>query len=256
MTPDLQDLEISPGEIRHLSGVDASVVFRPTFFHNPQGRWSFLFQELLLSLALTPIIVGFLHVFVILPFLGTSLPATIITLIAVPIAIVACRWLWLQRRSRKSLGYLLDEVDRYNAVIKAIDINDRLQATRKEPTSPGDYPDAILRGDRHFAPAQRDRENVISALTLIKEDLVSALKTERILRENQSFLVSNPELLVSNLRTLQTLQVQNRASEYGRLLNEALQIAADVSEEVSNPGLAYTGLVREIETSRTDQPKS
>ncbi len=225
MTPDLQDLEISSGEIRHLSGVDASEVFRPTILHNAQARWSFLFQELLLSLALTPIIVGLLHVFVILPLFGTSLPATIITLIAVPIAIATYRWFWLQRRSRKSLGYLLDEVDRYNAVIKAIDINDQLQATRKEQISATDYADdGILRGG--------DRGNVISALTLIRSDLVSALKAERILRENQSFLVSNPELLASNLTTLQTLQVQDQASEYGRLLNEALQIATDVSEEM------------------------
>ncbi|MCP2727088.1 hypothetical protein [Limnofasciculus baicalensis] len=225
MTPDLQDLEILSGEIRHLSGVDASEVFRPSLLHNAQARWSFLFQELLLSLALTPIIVGLLHIFVILPLFGTSLPATIMTLIAVPIAIATYRWLWLQRRSRKSLGYLLDEVDRYNAVIKAIDINDQLQATRKEQVSSTDYADdGILRGG--------DRGNVISALTLIRSDLVIALKAERILRENQSFLVSNPELLASNLTTLQTLQVQDRASEYGRLLNEALQIATDVSEEM------------------------
>lgn len=233
MAPDLQDLEISSGEIRHLSGVDASEVFRPTLFHNRQARWSFLFQELLLSLALMPIIVGLLHVFVILPLFGTSLTATIITLIAVPIAIATYRWLWLQRSSRKSLGYLLDEVDRYNAVIKAIDINDQLQATRKEQISSTDgADDGILRGEESFTPAPGDRENVISALTLIRDDLVTALKAERILRENQSFLVSNPELLASNLRTLQTLQVQDRASEYGRLLNEALQIATQVSEEM------------------------
>lgn len=225
MTPDLQDLEISSGEIRHLSGVDASEVFRPSLLHNPQARWSFLCQELLLSLALTPIIVGLLHVFVILPLLGTSLLTTIITLIAVPIAIATYRWFWLPRRSHKSLGYLLDEVDRYNTVIKAIDINDQLQATRKEQISSRDYADdGILRDG--------DRENVISALSLIKEDLVSALKAERIIRENQSFLIGNPEILVSNLRTLQTLQVQDRASEYGRLLHEALQIATDVSEEM------------------------
>jgi hypothetical protein len=78
-----------------------------------------------------------------------------------------------------------------------------------------------------------DRQKVIEALTLTKEDLVRALRAERILRENKSFLVGNPELLVTNLRTLQSLQVNDQASEYGRLLNEALQIAVGVQEEMS-----------------------
>ena len=213
--PDLQGLEISPGELRHLSGVDSTEVFRPSILHNPKQRWSFLFQEFLLSLALTPIIVGLLHVFVILPLIGASLPATLVTLVGVPIAIVATRWFWLQRNSPTALCCLLDEVDRYNAVIKAIHINDQLEAAGTRETS------------------LSDRQKVIEALTLTKEDLVRALRAERVLRENQSFLVGNPELLATNLRTLQTLQVNDRASEYGRLLNEALQIASGVQEEMT-----------------------
>lgn len=213
--PDLQGLEISPGELRHLSGVDSTEVFRPSILHNPKQRWSFLFQEFLLSLALTPIIVGLLHVFVILPLIGGSLPATLVTLVGVPIAIVATRWFWLQRNSPMALCCLLDEVDRYNAVIKAIHINDQLEAAGTRETS------------------LSDRQKVIEALTLTKEDLVRALRAERVLRENQSFLVGNPELLATNLRTLQTLQVNDRASEYGRLLNEALQIASGVQEEMT-----------------------
>ncbi|HBE20337.1 MAG TPA: hypothetical protein DEG17_16615 [Cyanobacteria bacterium UBA11149] len=230
MTPELQELEISSGEIRHLSGVDVSEVFRPSILTNPQTRWVFLFQELLLILALTPMIVGLLHVFVILPLLGTSLGATIFSLIAVPIAIAAYRWLWWQRGSRKSLGYLLDEVDRYNATIKAIDIHDRLQATRTQLVTLSEEEQNIIRPDSFAGLGHR--EHIIAAMTLIKQDLVSALQAERILRENKSFLVTNPELLTSNLRTLQTLQIQNRASEYGHLFNEALQIATDVSLEM------------------------
>ena len=215
MQPDLQGLEISPGELRHLSGIEPTEVFRPTILKNPKERLNFLFQECLLSLALMPIIVGLLHVFVILPLIGGSLVATIVTLILVPIAVVAIRWFWLQRSSPKALGSLLDEVERYNAVIQAIHIHDQLEAVGTT--------DASL----------SDRQKVIEALTLTREDLVKAIRAERILRENQSFLVSNPELLATNLRTLQTLQVHDRASEYGHLLNEALQIAAGVSEEMT-----------------------
>jgi membrane-associated protease RseP (regulator of RpoE activity) len=213
--PDLQGLEISPGELRHLSGVDPTEVFRPSILNNAKDRWSFLFQEFLLSLALTPIIVGLLHIFVILPLIGGSLLATIVSLILVPISVIAIRWLWLKRNSPTALCGLLDEVERYNAVIKAIHINDQLEAVGTTEIS------------------LSDRQKVMEALTLTREDLVKALRAEKILRENQSFLVNNPELLATNLRTLQTLQVHDRASEYGRLLNEALQIASGVQEEMA-----------------------
>jgi hypothetical protein len=213
--PDLQELEFTPGELRHLSGVDPTEVFRPSILRNPKERWHFLFQEFLLSLALMPIFVGLLHVFVILPLLGSSLIATIASLIFVPIFIIVCRWFWLKSHSPAALCSLLDEVERYNAVIQAIDINDQLQAT----------------GTREMSLTERLK--VLEALKLTKEDLVRALRAERILREHQSFLVGNPELLITNFRTLQTLQVHDRASEYGRLLNEALQIAAGVQEEMS-----------------------
>ena len=215
MQPDLQGLEISPGELRHLSGVDPTEVFRPSILNNAKDRWSFLFQEFLLSLALTPIIVGLLHIFVILPLIGGSLLATIVSLILVPISVIAIRWLWLKRNSPTALCGLLDEVERYNAVIKAIHINDQLEAVGTTEIS------------------LSDRQKVMEALTLTREDLVKALRAEKILRENQSFLVNNPELLATNLRTLQTLQVHDRASEYGRLLNEALQIASGVQEEMA-----------------------
>lgn len=232
MQPDLQGLEISPGELRYLSGVDSTEVFRPSILHNPKQRWSFLFQEFLLSLALTPIIVGLLHVFVILPLIGASLPATLVTLVGVPIAIVATRWFWLQGNSPTALCCLLDEVDRYNAVIKAIHINDQLEAAGTRETSLSDrVSEAEPLGSALLPKA--DRQKVIQALTLTKEDLVRALRAERVLRENQSFLVGNPELLATNLRTLQTLQVNDRASEYGRLLNEALEIAVGVQEEMT-----------------------
>ena len=212
--PDLQELEISPGELRRLTGVEPTEVFRLSLLRHPKERFNFLVQELVLSLALTPIIVGLLHVFVILPFIGSSLFATLVTLIVVPILILTTRWFWLKRNSFPALCALLDEVERYHTVIKAIHINDQLQAVGTTKMS------------------VCDRQNVIEALTLTKEDLVRALRAEKILRENRSFLVGNPELLATNLRTLQTLQVNDQASEYARLLNEALQIAAGIQEEM------------------------
>lgn len=230
MQSDLQGLEISPGELRHLCGLEPTEIFRPTILANPKGRFNFLFQELVLSLALTPIIVGLLHVFVILPFIGSSLIATLITLIVVPLVIIAARWLWLKRNSPPTLCALLDEVDRYNAVIKAIQINEQLESVGRTQISLLDSPSPTDKSDVYDELSLRKK--VLEALTLTREDLVKALKAEKIIRENRNFLISNPELLATNLRTLQALQVHDQASEYGRVLHEALQIAAGVSEEM------------------------
>ena len=108
----------------------------------------------------------------------------------------------------------MHEVDRFNAVVKAIDINDKIEAA----------------GNTEVRIKERNR--VIEALKYTRADLVRALKTERILRENKKFIVNNSELLANNLATLTQMQVSEQASEHGRLLNEALEIAMDVQHEM------------------------
>jgi hypothetical protein len=107
------------------------------------------------------------------------------------------------------LTILLDEVEKYHQVVQAIDIHDQL-------TNSGNTQGNIS-----------DREQVISALQLIREDLVRALKSERILRDNKKLLANNQDLVVNNLANLQTLQVSSQASEYAQLLNQSLQIALE-----------------------------
>ncbi|MBE9007603.1 hypothetical protein IQ259_21695 [Fortiea sp. LEGE XX443] len=120
----------------------------------------------------------------------------------------------LKENMTNSLHILLIDVDRYNAVIKAIDINDQIEAAGNPEVS------------------IKEREKVIEALQLTRADLVRALKTERILRENKNFIIGNAELFVNNLATLATMQVTEKATEHGKLLNEALQIALDVQYEM------------------------
>jgi hypothetical protein len=67
----------------------------------------------------------------------------------------------------------------------------------------------------------------------MREDLVRAGKTERILRDNKKLLAHNQELFVNNLANLQALQLSIQAGEYAQFLNESLQIALDVQAEIS-----------------------
>lgn len=114
------------------------------------------------------------------------------------------------RPQAKHFNNLVSEVAKYNKVIKDIDIFDQLEAVGN-PIS--------------FS----DRNGVISALAIAKRDLVRALKTERILRDNPEF---NPALFEIDLSAFQALQISERASEYGRLFNITMQIAIDVQREM------------------------
>ncbi len=122
-----------------------------------------------------------------------------------------------------SLKVLLKDVERYNGVIRAIDINDQIEAAGN--------PEVTI----------KERHRVIEALKLTKADLIRALKTEKILRENKKFIINNAELFASNLATLTAMQVTEKASEHGRLLNEALQIALDVQHEMRQLQAGYWG---------------
>ena len=213
--PDLVGLEITKGELKRLIGSDPDDIFRPSMLRNAQKRWSFFLNEILIGLALTPIIVGVIYTFVIFPTVGSSIPTAIALLIIVPILVAAGRWFLSQKNRSKLLVNLLDEVDKYHAVVNAIHINDQLEAAGTPGTS------------------LSDRAKVIEGLQLTRDDLVRALKTERILRENKQVISTNPELFANNLRTLQAMQTSsNQASEYGRLLNDALQIAVEVQAEM------------------------
>ncbi|MBL1202729.1 MAG: hypothetical protein FWK04_27585 [Nostoc sp. GBBB01] len=214
MQPDLIGLEISKGELRRLTGFDPEDVFRPSVLRDRKKRLGFLINEILVTLALTPIIVGFIYAFVILPTIGSSIKFGILLLILVPIPILVGRALWRQLSFPEGLTILLDEVDKYHDLIKAIDINDQLAAS-------GNLESSV-----------QDRDRVTAALQLIREDLVRALKTERILRDNKNLLANNQELFINNLASLQALQVSTQAGEYAQLLNQSLQIAIDVQAEI------------------------
>lgn len=122
----------------------------------------------------------------------------------------------LREKITYSLENLLRDVERFNSVVKAIDINDQIEAA-------GNHGVSIT-----------NRSKVIEALSLTREDLIRALKTERILRENKQFIVNNTELFASNIASLTAIDFTEEATEHGRLLNEALQIALDVQHEMKN----------------------
>ncbi|MHC5595314.1 MAG: hypothetical protein ACYTXC_05000 [Nostoc sp.] len=232
MRDDLQGLEISQDDLQKLTNLPVNEEL--IIITNPLKRLANTYiQKLKSSEGATVVFIGF-STFVFLYILFDIIIKICVTWITIPSWILLIfLGLWVggltqsilyvawKNRSKlvknnmtTSLRILLNEVDRYNTVIRVIDINDQIEEAGN--------PEVVI----------KERDGVIEALKLTKSDLVRALKTERILRENKSFILSNTELFVNNLATLTAMQVTEQATEHGRLLNEALQIALDVQHEM------------------------
>lgn len=208
MQPDLQGLEITKGELKYLSGIGVDAVIRP---FKPRR----IFQEIFTSI----LILGLLTIsclLLILSFPNYRLTLIIIhVLFAIGLVFEDLKKIYLSQKNQHFVS-LIDDVQRYNSVIKSIDINDQIEAAG----NPG--------------VKLKDRERVIQALRLTREDIVRALKTERIIRDNQEFINLNADLFANNLKALTALQVDEQASEYGRILNEALQIGMSIQDEMKH----------------------
>lgn len=206
MQKDLQGLEITKGELKRLSGLSVNAVFKPA------STRKFL-AEFLKTVGL----IGILWVsciFLLQVFPSHRLLLIIVhSLLAVWLVIDDAIKIYLSQKHRHFIS-IIEDVERYNAVIQSIDINDQIEAAG----NPG--------------VRLQQRERVIQALQLTREDLIRALKTEKILRENEHFIKLNPELFANNLNALAALQVGEKASEYGRLLNEAFEIGMSIKDEM------------------------
>ncbi len=231
MRDDLQGLEITQKELQNLTNLP--VKEKLILIINPMKKWvSKFIEQLKGSEGATVFFKGFSILFLILIIFDViKMFATWITIPSWLLLIILCLpagiliqivfYIVWKQRSRivkanitHSLKIILDDVDRYNAVVKAIDINDQIEAAG------------------NLGARIKERKRVVEALQLTRADLVRALMTERILRENKKFIVSNTELFANNLTTLIAMQVTEQATEHGRLLNEALQIALDVQYEM------------------------
>ncbi len=226
MQRDLQELVISPVQVENLSGVPVAWLYRP----RPVRRWKDWLQQFsafwdLLRLLL--VLDLFCRTFwaggslvtlvgrILIPGLHSSWGTWLVEwgILAAVAALGQAYWIFRSRRMPLLLN-LLEEVDRYNRIIQAIHLNDQL----------------VEAGNPEVKLTQRDQ--VIEALKLTRADLIRALKTERILRQNKDLIEQQSELFGDNLTALTALQVREQAGEQGRLLDAALQIALHVRSQI------------------------
>jgi len=108
---------------------------------------------------------------------------------------------------------LYQEIQKFNNIIKAIDINDQLVAAG------------------NVSANLRNRAKTLEALALARKDFVRALKTERILRENRGF-IANSSMFDTNLGAIESLSVGDEAGEWNVIINQVVQVALEVNNEI------------------------
>lgn len=224
----LSNLRITSSQLERLTGIEVSELFvgraiRWSLVRSPRRLVSFLVTEL--------VTLGLLLMFclpiglVIGRGLGllTADAGSTVRLLTVTVSIsVGLFALWnsylvWKSRQLRTLLHLVEDVDKHNEIVEAVSIMDELAAVQ---------PAAVR---------LIDRDDILQALQATRESLICALMTEKILRKHQRFMTRRQALFAqieTNLATLHTLQVDRQASEYGQLLNEALQIGMSIRQEI------------------------
>jgi len=232
MTSDLQALRITWAELDQVTGLDIGAVFmggiiRPSVWRSRRQLLSLVITECLVLGRIFIVCVG-LGLVLVRQQEGFDQLGGLLLGLAGAIAVGAIAWhlyQWQRSKTFITLARLLDECDRHNDIIQALQVMAELESA--QVTTP-EFP--------------RHRE-VLTALQATRDSLISALMTEKILRRHRVLLERRQELfgtIETNLATLQSLQVNHQASEYRQFLQEALDIRLAVQRELAPKGSKLT----------------
>ena len=226
-TTNLDNIRINARELDKLTGLDISEVtmgwaYRQTAFA-PHNRMAWL-SEQLLSVGVALVFCVPVTLMMSRAISGDDMQAVWRWLPVGGVSAVAMTTAWTTYRYQEGkrlivLSHLLDDIDRFNEIVAAVEILEELGSTQNSYLN------------------LENRQEVLEALHLTRESLICGLMTERVMRKHQRFMSQRQEMFSSierNLATLQLLQVSDDASDYGRLLNEAIQIGTSVHRELSH----------------------
>jgi hypothetical protein len=230
MQDDIRNLQITLQDLERVTGKEISSLFiggiyRSSIFKNPKLLASFLLSE-----AITLFLISIFSLpLSILLFQAFGKPVDnrqdqigfAIFVFSLALLLFAAWNLlaWIRAKKMACLSHLLDEVDKYNQVIVAVELCDLLKSVGSQSAN------------------LHHREDILQALELTRDSLICGLTTEKILREHRNFLSSHRQLfdnIEQNLIALESLEVQNQADQYSSLLSDALVIGMNVQKEMLN----------------------
>lgn len=228
MQTDIKNLQITEQDLERVTGREITrlfigSVYRISLLNNPKYLVPFLTSE---AITLFLIAIFSLPISILLfQSLGKSIDTrqeqigfAIFVFLLVLILFAGWNFVaWMRAKKLSCLSHLLDEVDKYNQVIAAVDLCDRLKSVGNQSAN------------------LNHREDILQALELTRDSLICGLTTEKILREHRRFLSGQRELfqnIEQNLIALKSLDVQNQADQYSSLLSDALVIGMNVQTEM------------------------
>lgn len=225
MESDLQALRITHAELDQLTGLDVGAVFmggiiRPSVWRSRRRMVSLFITECLVLGTLFVVCFG-LGLVLVRQREGFDQLGMLLVGMAGAIAVGAIAWhvyQWQRAKTLITLARLLDECDRHNDIIQAVQVMAELDAVQV----------AAVDVSQH--------SGMLTALQATRDSLISALMTEKIMRHHRALMQRRQELfgtIETNLVTLQALQVNHQASEYRQFLQEALNIGIAVQQEMA-----------------------
>lgn len=228
MKSDLEDLQITSEELEDLFYLNSSTalavdVYRALFLKNREKFLLAILNEFLLIILTLTFVVP-IGIIVLSHKESTkerdSISALLITSgISLVVILASNLYFWQKVKQVKELAQLIEQIDKYNAVIKDLKMLQRLELVGNSSLKKNDF----------------DYQKVIEALKITKDSLVAAVKIEEIMRKHKNLIAKRHELLTkleNNLVSLLSFEPDQQASEYEHILQEALQIGISVHNEV------------------------
>ena len=119
------------------------------------------------------------------------------------------------RAAHARLFQLMDDTDRYNRLVLALSVRDQLLVASAQKTS------------------HADRAEVVRALTGTRERILTALRIDRVLRENSDILDAVDGSTALDAPGFEAMRVEQIGAEYQTLLNDTLAVARAVEESLN-----------------------
>lgn len=182
MQTDIKNLQITEQDLERITGKEISLLFiggityRISILRNPKYLALLLLSEFvtlfLISIFSLPLSILCFQTF------GKSIAnqqdqvefAVFVLSLDLILFVIWNFFAWIRAKKMTCLSHLLDEVDKYNQVIVAVDICDRLKSIGNQSTD------------------LDHRDGILQALELTRDSLICGLTTEKILREHRNFL--------------------------------------------------------------------
>lgn len=110
------------------------------------------------------------------------------------------------------LRKLFLECENYNQIINSIGVKDQIAE--------------VLENNK-----DETREEILQGLLKIRNNLIKALKLDRIMRENQDVITAHRESLEITFAELEYLDMANNASQYSEFVDDVLNLGINLNKE-------------------------